>query len=173
LDQLLFFLHLSAVVTCLGVLIYGGLSDLYRFQIPNWISIVIAVVFVPTAVIGGWTVSALALHLGLGIFMLALGLVLFSFRIFGGGDAKLLAATAIWMGWELLPFYLLMVALAGGVLSLFLIVFRRFGLPAPWARFDWVRKIHSDESGVPYGLAIAAVAIAMGPGLPVVSSMGG
>lgn len=171
-DQFLSFLHLSAVVTCLGSLIYGGLSDLYRFQIPNWVSVSIAVAFVPAAIIEGWTVTALTLHLGLGIAMLALGLVLFSLRVFGGGDAKLLAATAIWIGWAALPFYLLMVALAGGVLSLFLIVFRRCGLPAPWARIAWVQSLHSEERGVPYGLAIAAVAIAMAPGLPVMSFMG-
>ena len=151
----------------MGVMVYGGIGDLCRFQIPNWISVVIAAGFLPAAVGLGWPMGTVALHFGAGFAMLALGILLFSFNIFGGGDAKLLAAIAIWTGWGPLPFYLLMVAVAGGALTLFLIVFRRLGLPAPLVRIGWVHRLHSEETAVPYGVAIAAVAVAMLPGLPV------
>lgn len=149
---------------------YAGISDLRRFQIPNWISLVIVAGFVPAAAGLGWPMGTVALHFGAGLAMLVVGIILFSFNVFGGGDAKLLAAIAVWTGWGPLPFYLLMVALAGGALSLFLIVFRRMGLPAPLARYGWVYRLHSEETAVPYGVAIAAVAVAMLPGLPVATA---
>lgn len=152
---------------------YGGISDLCRFQIPNWISLVIVAGFLPAAVGLGWSMGTVGLHFGAGFAMLILGVILFSLNVFGGGDAKLLAAIAVWTGWGPLPFYLLMVALAGGALTLLLIVFRRLSLPAMLARYGWVHRLHSEEIAVPYGVAIAAVAVAMLPGLSVATAGAG
>ena len=45
------------------------------------------------------------------------------FGLFGGGDAKLLAATAVWTGFGAFPQFLFWTALAGGALA-------QFGRPA-------------------------------------------
>ncbi len=75
---------------------------------------------------------------------------------FGGGDAKLLAAGAVWMGPVLTAPYLTATAVAGGILALTLIVLRAM----PWPnstrnRFRLIQK----GAPVPYGVAICAGAI--------------
>lgn len=159
--------HFSAVAAFLLVLAYGGLSDLATFEIPNWVSVVLCAAFVPAGLAAGWGGGVLLMHGLAGGAMLGVGIALFAAGIVGGGDAKLLAATAVWSGWGLLPALLLLMALGGGVLALFLIAFRRWPLAGRLAGVAWVRRLHG-EAGVPYGLAIAAGGIILSLRLPVV-----
>jgi prepilin peptidase CpaA len=46
-------------------------------------------------------------------------------------------------------------ALFGGVLTVALIAFRRFEVPMTWHDRAWIARLHSRESGVPYGVALA------------------
>ena len=50
--------------------------------------------------------------------MLVLGFALFAAGLFGGGDAKLMAAAALWLGWSTGTSVLVFTALAGGVLAI-------------------------------------------------------
>jgi prepilin peptidase CpaA len=87
----------------------------------------------------------------------------------GGGDAKLIAATCLWLGPEGCLAFMIYTALAGGALTLILLAARKFGavyapvLPAPLGR-------HLEPAGdIPYGVAIAAgglLAIAQSDLLP-------
>src|SRR6516162_7232186 len=60
----------------------------------------------------------------------------------GGGDAKLAAATALWLGFDHLLPYLLYASLLGGALSVGLIWFRMAPLPDWLARHDWAQRLH-------------------------------
>ena len=55
------------------------------------------------------------LHLGAGAVVLAVTFTFFSRGWIGGGDAKLAAATALWLGFDQLMNYLLYASLFGGV----------------------------------------------------------
>ena len=81
----------------------------------------------------------------------------------GGGDAKLAAATALWLGFDHLMTYLVYASLFGGALTLLLIQFRLAPLPAVLARQEWVQRLHDRNGGVPYGIALAAAALAVYP----------
>jgi prepilin peptidase CpaA len=94
--------------------------------------------------------------------------LVFSFGFFsqgwiGGGDAKLAAATALWFGFDYLLDYLIYASLFGGVLTLLLLQFRRLPLPGPLARQTWILRLHETGSAVPYGIALAAAALAVYP----------
>lgn len=151
---------------------YGALTDIRFFQIPNWIPITATLVFLPAAVARDWSMATILGHFGTGTVVLAAGVVLVAYRVFGGGDAKLLAAAAVWMGWEKLLVFLLAVTLAGGILALVLMVFRRLPLPPSLVAIEWVRRLHGEEPGIPYGIAIAAVAILLYPSLPIANAAG-
>ena len=56
----------------------------------------------------------MAAHVGAGALMLLVGFGLFAFGWFGGGDAKLMAAVGLWVGFDACPSISLSVALAGG-----------------------------------------------------------
>jgi len=141
-----------------GLLIYAGalaaaaLSDLVSYQIPNTICLVL---------VAGFAFAAPALPLPMILFHVACGAALlvataicFAFRLMGGGDAKLLAATALWVGWHNVASFILLTAIAGGVVGLILLALRRFAAPAEPGRW-WGRLLARGE-GVPYGIAIAA-----------------
>ncbi|MCC7000494.1 MAG: prepilin peptidase, partial [Deltaproteobacteria bacterium] len=81
----------------------------------------------------------------------------------GGGDAKLAAATALWFGWEHLYEYVLYASLFGGVLTVVLLQFRKYALPAGLVGREWVERLHQPRGGVPYGIALAAAALLVYP----------
>ncbi|MBO33728.1 MAG: hypothetical protein CMM74_12260 [Rhodospirillaceae bacterium] len=56
----------------------------------------------------------MAIHFGGGLAVFLIGAVLHYFRLFGGGDVKLLAAIAIWTGTASLGAFLFLVAIIGG-----------------------------------------------------------
>ncbi len=60
----------------------------------------------------------------------------------------------------------------GGVLTLLLIQFRLLPLPAALARQPWILRLHEKGAGVPYGIALAAAALAVYPETGWLSSLG-
>jgi prepilin peptidase CpaA len=88
---------------------------------------------------------------------------MFSFGWLGGGDAKLAAATAAWLGWTAILDYGLAAALFGGILTLILLCLRTVPLPAALARVAWLARLHNAGAGVPYGIALAAAGLMQFP----------
>lgn len=146
-----------------AMLVIAAVSDVVRYEIPNWVSVVLAVGYILIALLNGAGFAQLASHVMAGAAVFALGAVLFYFRAFGGGDVKLLAASAVWVGWHDLFPYLIVVALAGGIVTLLLLVIRCVNKLAgnandPLMTEDesaWLSRLLSPERGVPYGVAIS------------------
>ena len=148
-------------------LLYAGTRDLMSYEIPNWVSLAMIVAFLVAAFAGSFRLVDIGWHLAAGAAVLAVGFILFAVKIFGGGDAKLLAACAVWIGWTGLFKFFIFVALIGGVFALALIVFRRLTLPDSWTKRRWIRRLHDQKSGIPYGVAIGLGGILMVPELPL------
>lgn len=138
-----------------ALLLVAALSDITSFRIPNWIPASMAAAFVPAAIASGMPFSEIGLSLGIGFAALIVGMALFGFRLVGGGDAKLVAAAALWVGYDALFAYLIYVGLIGGIFSLALLMFRKAPLPAVAYGQEWLTKLHSAEEGIPYGVALA------------------
>ena len=66
------------------------------------------------------SLSDAGVHFAIGAVALALGIALFAGGIIGGGDAKLFAALALYMGVQSIGPYVFAVALAGGALAVVL-----------------------------------------------------
>jgi prepilin peptidase CpaA len=156
------------ITTALGLMAIAGfallmfvasMKDVTSFTIPNWISLALGGIFL---CVGWWALplSEFALHLGVGLGALVLGVLLFAFRWVGGGDAKLFAAGALWMGFENLSEFLIWTGLFGGALTLILMLVRAVPmLPVHVLSLPWVGELLDREKDVPYGVAIAAGAI--------------
>ncbi len=144
-----------SLVICLifpALLIYAAVHDVATMTIPNWVSILLALAFLPAAAIAGLSMSETGIHLGVGALALVAGAALFYMGVWGGGDAKLIAAAAIWLGASGgLPF-LYGVAVVGGALAVVLIVARRLKLKSS---MNWLSRLLSPTEGAPYGVAIA------------------
>jgi prepilin peptidase CpaA len=152
---------------------YGGSSDLLSMRLPNWLTFVIAASFgalassvhMPLDVIGANYLCALT--------VLAGGFALFAFGWIGGGDAKLAAGIAAWLGWESVAEFLLIGAILGAALTLLILQLRRRPLPVALHKEAWVVRLHDTKEGVPYGVALAAAALHVYPSTQIWSLLAG
>jgi prepilin peptidase CpaA len=135
------------------LLLIAACSDVASMTIPNWVSAALAAAFPLVALITGMPLATIGLHLLCGVAILAIGFLLFQLNIFGGGDAKLIAAAAVWTGFAAFGSFILWTALAGGVLALTLLIARWRIKPAD-TRPAFVNRLLKVRSGVPYGVAI-------------------
>jgi prepilin peptidase CpaA len=149
-----------------AMMAFAASSDLLTMTISNRVSLILVGGFFALAAIGGVNAADVLAHLAAGCVVLVAAFGLFARGIIGGGDAKLAAATALWLGFEHLLPYLLYASLLGGALSVALIWFRMAPLPDWLARHAWVGRLHGKDGGVPYGIALAAAALAVYPDTP-------
>lgn len=141
---------------------FGGAYDLLTMTIPNRVSIALVALFVVAALVLGMPGELLLNHVAAGVAMLAAGITLFAIGGFGGGDAKLLAAASLWLGLDQLLPFLTMVTVYGGVLALSILMYRRIPVIGPHAP-QWALNLHTQGTGIPYGIAIAAAALTVFP----------
>src|SRR5476651_2302469 len=146
-----------------ALMAFAASSDLFTMTISNRLSLALTAGFFLLTLIVGMSFAAIGLHLAAGALVLAFAFGFFSQGWIGGGDAKLAAATALWFGFDHLLDYLTYASLFGGVLTLVLIQFRKLPLPGPLARQPWITRLHETGGGIPYGIALAAAALAVYP----------
>jgi prepilin peptidase CpaA len=142
---------------------FAGAMDLFTMTIPNRISLALVAGFVVLAPFAGLGVADLASHAGAGLLVLAIGVLLFIPGWIGGGDAKLTAAVALWLGFENLFAYLFCVAIAGGALTILFLKVRATPLPLFVCTQSWAVRLHDRRTGVPYGIALAGGALLVYP----------
>ncbi len=126
-----------------AMLVAAAMWDLRKRIIPNRLNLAIAL----TAPIA-WIASGLdpwpdiAIQIGLAALIFGLFVGLFMLGGIGGGDVKLIGAVALWIPADLLMPMLILMAIAGGVIALAMLLWRALS-----------RGRTSAE--VPYGVAIA------------------
>jgi prepilin peptidase CpaA len=139
---------------------WAAVGDAISYRIPNLLPGLVAAGFgvlacfePPSFVIGG-------VLTGLAVF--AVGALLFVRRLMGGGDVKLMAATALWCGSEQLTPYAMVTALAAVALAVFMLSPLGRLLPAPPARLAGAGALPADgpphtlRQPMPFGVAVAA-----------------
>ncbi|MEO1014730.1 MAG: prepilin peptidase [Pseudomonadota bacterium] len=139
-----------------AALLIAAATDLHDFKIPNWISLVLIAGYVAAGVAMGAAPTEIAEGLALGAAVLVVGFGLFAVRFFGGGDAKLFAASAPWIGAANYLDYLLVTAIAGGYLAILILVFRKTPPLPVYAQAPWIMRMHQNQHELPYGVAISA-----------------
>lgn len=137
--------------------------DLASYTVPNWLPAALVLTFVVFAAAAAMPWAMFGDHVLAGALALAAGFALFAFGVIGGGDAKLFAAIALMMGLHDLAGYTLVASLFGGALTVALLALRQYPLPQLLAGQSWIAKLHDATSGVPYGVALAAGAVALLP----------
>lgn len=148
------------VMTVLPVLLIAAtFTDLFSYTIPNRISVAVIVLMLPMAWLVGMSLDTLWTHVATALVVLALGYGLFRIGAMGGGDAKLLAGAALWLGPMMTPMFLAYVSIFGGLFTLILMRARSLPMPARLEGVAWIARLHSRQSGIPYCVAIGPVAL--------------
>lgn len=146
------------------LVIAAALRDVVSYTIPNWISLALVAGFAVAAVALRLPLPMLGIHLAIGVAALLAGMAMFAAGWIGGGDAKLFAASALWLGWPALVADLALTGIAGGVLATALIGLRSPRLRPFLAQGPaWFIRLAQPGENVPYGLAIAVGALAAFP----------
>jgi prepilin peptidase CpaA len=126
-----------------AMLLLAATGDIRSRRIPNKLNLAIALLALPFWALSGyalWPDIGVQLALAAGVFLFFA--LLFQLGMMGGGDVKLLAALALWLPLASLVKLVVIMSLAGGVLTLVMLVRHRA------AKTD-------DRIEVPYGVAIA------------------
>jgi prepilin peptidase CpaA len=156
------------------LLVVAAAFDAWKFIIPNVLSVALIGLFLVVATATPFPVNWWS-HVGAAVVFFAGGLVLYRFRILGAGDIKLITSVALWAGFEHLPVLILGVALAGGALSLFLIILRRVIVSVlvqlKSSKNPTLPRILLVGEAVPYGVGIAAGAIWLSSSLPLLGGL--
>jgi prepilin peptidase CpaA len=158
----------AALLVFPALVILGAVGDLASYRIPNWISLALVAGFaiaVAAGLANGLPLRAVGMDLFVGAVAFAAGVAMFALRWIGGGDAKLFAAAALWLGWPALTTYFFATALAGGALAMVLLTLRSPVLrPLVPAGPAWFARLVEPGESAPYGVAIAVGALAAFPG---------
>jgi len=164
----------SLTLILLGVMpalvIVGGLKDLTSMKIPNWISGVLILAFFPAALAIGLSPMTVAAHAGIAALALVVGAGMFALRWIGGGDAKLMAASCLWLGVTGSGMFLLYTGLIGGMFCLALMFARAYSRPYLLGAPGWIVQLMEPKGDIPYGVAIAAGALMAYPASPLLAA---
>jgi prepilin peptidase CpaA len=146
-----------------ALMAFAASSDLLTMTIANRVSLSLIGGFALLAGLSGLSGAELVSHLGAAAIVLAVAFTCFACGWIGGGDAKLAAATALWLGFNHLFDYLVYASILGGALTLLIVQFRTLPLPRILIGKEWAERLHREGGGVPYGIALAAAALLIYP----------
>ena len=149
-----------------ALMAFAASSDLFTMTISNRVALILVAGFLALAWFSGMSVHDVLTHIGAAAAVLCVSFVFFARGWIGGGDAKLAAATALWLGFDHLMAYLLYASIFGGILTFAMIRFRLMPLPQSLADQEWIKRLHKLDGGVPYGIALAAAALLIYPDTP-------
>lgn len=128
------------------VFLVASYHDIRHRSIPNWLPLAVALAALLKWLAIGQLAPALWAAAAAAI-VLAISAIMFSQGWVGGGDVKLMTAAVLLLGAPAALQFLLLMAVIGGVIAVLLLLFSRFR--------------DRRKPTIPYGVAIAAAAIAM------------
>ena len=156
---------MSLIISTIALVIFpllmafAAFSDLFTMRISNKLVLLLVAAFVVLALFVGLPLQEIGIHFAVAAAVLAVAFAFFAFGWIGGGDAKLIAATTLWLGLGMMLPYLIYASLLGGALTLILLAARRYPLPERLRSIKWIDRLHDTKTGVPYGIALAIAGI--------------
>lgn len=156
-------LETLVVVFLPALVVVAAVSDLLTMTIPNRLVLGLIAGFAVAAPLAGFTLDDVLWHFAAFGIVLVIGFGLFAPGWIGGGDAKLAAALALWLGMEPLVEWFALFALFGGVLTFGVLFYRKAAIPQFIHRVDWAARLHDPRVGVPYGIALSAGTLLLWP----------
>jgi len=159
------FIVIVCAIIALGFGAASAWSDFRHLIIPNLYSIFTIAAFIPAYLAVMFLApdsdyfSKWQSHILAFVIVFIVTYALFFFKLFGGGDAKMLSAFSLWVGMSGLVSFLFSMALTGAVLSLATLSLRRWKPVKNPIKDSWIEKAQKGENKVPYGIAIFLGAI--------------
>lgn len=147
----------TASILFMGAMIHVLYTDLTQERIHNWLILSLLTVYFPLAMTAGFSLPHIAMSVGTGMIVFMAGLGCFSAGWLGGGDVKLAAVTALWLGPETVISYLLWTAILGSMITFSILALRRKRALEAGLGFN------ARGTSLPYGPGMALAAIILFP----------
>ncbi len=156
-----------SIACFLSLVLVAAATDIVMYRIPNVVVLMILVLF-PIYVIAAPGEQEWLWSLGIFALTILVGIPLAHFKIFGGGDVKLLAGILLWAGPALALPTLFIVMVAGGLVSLLMVTNLRFVIANALTSIgrESLGKIFLAKN-MPYGVGLAFGGVFTGWGLMV------
>lgn len=149
-------------------MVFAAISDTLSMTIANRVPVILVVVFALVAPMTGMAWADFGMHFAAGVAVLLFTFAIFAFGGMGGGDAKLLAATSLWMGMGVpLAEYVLVTGVLGGLLTLAILSYRKSAIAIFTSRNMFMRNFAEGANGVPYGIALGIGGLIVYPQSPL------
>jgi prepilin peptidase CpaA len=150
-------------------MVFAAVSDMLSMTIANRVSLVLIVTFAVVAPLTGMEWTTYGWHFAAAGLALSTTFTMFAIGGMGGGDAKLIAASSLWMGFNFnLLGYLAISSVIGGVLTLLILSYRKSPLADVTGQNMFLRHFADPKGGIPYGLALGLGGLIAYPDSPLV-----
>jgi prepilin peptidase CpaA len=136
-------IHYGLLIALAIALVVAAFTDIRSRQISNWLNGAIALgapLFWWSSGLALW--PDIAMQLGVAVAAFAVFAGLFALKMMGGGDVKLLTVLALWVSPAIFMQLLVIMALAGGVLTVVMFIWH-------------TARRQKERLAIPYGVAIA------------------
>ena len=150
-------------------MLFAAVSDMLSMTIANRVSLLLVATFAFVAPFTGMDWATYGWHFAAAALVLCFTFGMFAIGGMGGGDAKLLAATALWMGFSVeLMQYLVYASIIGGLLTVLIIIYRGSPLSTFTGNNVFLRHFADARVGIPYGVALGISGLIVYPSTPLV-----
>lgn len=140
-------------------LVLAAYSDVTDLRIPNRLTGAMAVTGPAATMLAGPGAAAVPPALLTAAVVLAIGWGMFELGWLGGGDAKLAAAAALWLGPGATMAFVLVTALFGALLAALLLGLSRLERRRAAVGGRWHGRLLADRIAVPYAAAMAPAGV--------------
>lgn len=149
-------------------MVFAALTDMLSMTIANRVSLLLVATFAIVAPLTGMGWHDYGMHIAAAGLVLIVTFGLFAMGGMGGGDAKLLAATSLWMGFDMLLLqYLVSASLLGGMLTIATLSYRNSDISIFTGHHPFLRHLADRKAGIPYGIALGAAGLMIYPETPL------
>jgi prepilin peptidase CpaA len=145
-------------------MVHAAISDMLSMTIVNRVSLLLIGAFVMIVPFTGMEWQQILMHAAAFGLVLGVCFTFFAMGAMGGGDAKLLASTALWFGMSIaLVKYLVLASAIGGILTVAILRYRRSPVSVVAGQVDFLHRMADPKEKIPYGIALGSAGLLMFP----------
>jgi prepilin peptidase CpaA len=146
------------------LLVAAAIGDLLTSKIPNWLTATMVVLFFPLAFATGLPMKNMLWQCAVAAMVLVASFEIYAAGLWGGGDAKLLGAAALWFGWPTLAQFAIYTVLAGGTLAGAVVLWNIMHIDQEVRGHTWMTRWTNINAKIPYAVAFAIGGMLAFPG---------
>ena len=142
------------LIVAVGIALTAAWQDFRSLKISNKLSVAMFLLFWPAYFLQPDLFAPFVSHIISGVIVFLVTFLMFAANMFGGGDAKMASAMALWFGIKNMSAFIMVMALAGGILALVGFAIKKTGKIDVKNEASWLFQLQNGRNAIPYGIAL-------------------